>query len=524
MNSEILTCDNKDLFKTYMINYYVNNMRYSKINPDEYKDYYNKFIDDTIALYLSRNRSISFKKYINIQNRNNNIDSKINVKKIDYRDLFEKSKTDHNSKLLLINYLTNRYEFTIRYYNLGNPDIEVIVRKAKEMLTNKILNSTYDDFDKFNRSIKNYMPHIYHKLNILTNASLRNSNINLKMNKDSNKYDLNHYLNLYLKNVDNYGGILSKDDLSLYIKTLVELGLKKFLDGEKDSSFDNYLGIGMKRLRDDLKDDEKTLIKFYKLTNKRKKELFILLHYKYDYLVKSILKENNFYTPCREYFYKTKLSVCFENYVSNYPNVFMPLEKQASNYINKLIKEELKDNLVFDLELARNGDEEDKKIQKEILIEKYSYIKKSLIDEFTFYDTKENVFKYVDDTYNNIVNGYLNGISNRQAGSYIKSVSKEYILRYSNMLEKKEYLKKILEIVISKEKVFNAYLKSHNLSYEQELKLDEYLDVVTNNYIENGLYDDDHDVFFAKLLMNYDGKFFVKRGIYSGNRTISISR
>lgn len=92
------------------------------------------------------------------------------------------------------------------------------------------------------------------------------------------------------------------------------------------------------------------------------------------------------------------------------------------------------------------------------------------------------------------------------------------------MLEKKEYLKKILEIVISKEKVFNAYLKSHNLSYEEELKLDEYLDVVTNNYIENGLYDDDHDVFFAKLLMNYDGKFFVKRGIYNGNRTISISR
>lgn len=522
MNSEVLTCDNKDLFKTYMINYYVNNMRYSKINPDEYMDYYNKFIDDTIALYLSKKRSMSFKKYINIQNRNNKIDSKINVKKIDYRDLFEKSKTDYNAKLLLINYLTNRYEFTIRYYNLNNPNIEVIVNKAKEMLTNKILNNTYDDFDKFNTSIKNYMPHIYNKLNIFTNASLRNKNIDLKINKDLNNYDLNHYFKLYLKNVDNYDGILSKEDLSLYIKTLIELELKRFLDGEKESSFDNYLGISMKRLRDDLKDDEKALIKFYKLTKKRKKELFTFLHYKYDYLVKKTLKENRFYTPCKEYFYKTKLNICFENYVSSYPNVFMPLEKLVINYINKLIKEEVKDTLVFDLELARNGDEEDKKIQKEILLEKYSYIKKLLIDEFTFYDTKDSVFKYVDDTYDNIVNGYLNGISNRQAGSYVKSVLKEYLLRYSNKLEKKEYLKKILEIVISKERVFNAYLKNHNLSYEEKLKLDEYLDVVTNNYIENGLYEGDHDVFFAKLLMNYDGEFFVKRGIYSGDRKISI--
>lgn len=285
----------------------------------------------------------------------------------------------------------------------------------------------------------------------------------------------------------NTNNLFSDDEIKELSLKLSLYYSNKYYETKKDTSVSAYMISRINCLRKSLSKTEDRLITFYITYIGKTKKVENYLINKYHYICDEYLNNDiNLYKKILN----DVLSLPNLTYVKISSRLLKEVSKTLSN-IN--VKEKI------NLDSIRKQEH-----IKEDLLEKYYSYMNNHKDKYRFYDDKTVVDKKLNEILEKTIDSYLNGKSKKYPSTYISTLLSKRLKLYQDKTIKKKYLAKIIEITKDYIDVLNNYYKNKNLSYTKKGQIEEYMNLILEEYIENGNYETDNRKYFIKMLKNYE--------------------
>lgn len=462
----ILNEQTKPHVKRYYINKYLNFIECNNLDINDYKEIIEKLVEKTISMCLENKSD----KYVSSQMSEafQEIAIKKKIKRFHPKDIFLLAKNNPKYINNLYNYYENRLIYYI-YDSTEGVDNEK-VDKAKEMLKayfDDININKINNFESFRTSIENLKEKIYFKLKIKTK---------------------------YLDKADKYKSLLSKEKLKIYIESIIDKYIENYFNNNHDYSLSSYLSLRLNICLKELNSDI-VLIKYARIVNNDADYDYAIDYYlkKYEYILDDYDKN---------YGLMEKYKELIEKYVRN--AYLSSIELYLKRRLNEYVEENAPKSTNFNLNLARGSNEVEKQRHRHILLTDFEYKIDLYKNAYKFYDSEKIVDKKLREIYINVIDTYINGISNAHTNRYLSTLLKQRFKLYSKSVEEQKYFANILYIITSYYEVLEEYYDEHTLTYTKKGNLEEYMELMLDEYIENGCYEDDHKGYFRKMIENYE--------------------
>lgn len=496
MEKIILNEQNKEYVKNYYVNRYLNNIECNDLDANEYRESIEKLVDDTINEFLRIEDNSIFPD--KMSRAYQNYIQKYKIKRLGARNIFLLAKKN-------IKYYENLYRY---YENLlilnivlnSNKVDSKTIEQAKILLKesfNKINILDINSYEKIVAKVGNINSMIFFKLNIKSNnANSRNNQIAASEGSKVAKTDVKkHFKYLYLSRIDEFESLLPKEKLKIYIWCIIDKLIETYFSSKHNSSLSNYLGSIMDRLLKELNDDI-VLIKYARIVNNKEDFDYVIDYYinKYNYVLESYDAPHILIGKYRE---------IMEKYIRDI-HLNTNIELYLKTNLNKAIKENAINSIIFDLGIARGSNEIERQRHRHILLTDFEYKIDLYKERYKFYDNEKIVDKKLKEIYINVIDSYINGISNVLTNRYLSTVLKQRFESYAKNTEKKNFLASIILIVNSYVEVLEEYYNEHTLTYTEKGNLEEYMNILLEEYIEKGCYKDDHKEYFREMIKNYE--------------------
>lgn len=346
----------------------------------------------------------------------------------------------------------------------------------------KIIIMHYFD-NKLKSPLLDYLKRVSKNYFLYNFESIKTKSKSNKENKGKEYYCNKYSKQLYDKLLVN-NHILTEDQLMLFSNAFIEKIYLNYINNNRTDTILIYLRTRVNKLSKKLITDEDYILYYMKYIGIDEVVInYIITTYKY------LFDEYNI--PASE------VNLIFDN-ADN-----LLYKKSLKVYITQKIEHycmKKTNSVFFDLDKARNGDFYN---QRKILIEKQ---KSAIIRQgkkHVYYDDKELVDKKLEELYIKCVDGYLNGKSNKNCGTYISTRLNQLYELYSNETVREKLLGKIILITNDYIDFLKEYYKKKDLSYTEQANIEEYMDNELYNYIFNGSYYSDHKEYFKEVLNNY---------------------
>lgn len=285
-------------------------------------------------------------------------------------------------------------------------------------------------------------------------------------------------------NVDN---LFSDEELKELSLKLSLYCLNKYYKTNKNTPFSAYMISRINCITKSLLNNEDRLITFYVTFVGKTDKIENYLVNKYFYICEKYLNNN------------VDLFRQILNDILSLPN--LTRVKILSRLLKKVNKKNSnkKPKQKMDLSMVRNQDN----IKEQLIRSYYSYMQDKK-HKYKFYDDKNIVDENLKEILEKTVDSYLNGNSKKYPSSYITTVLSKRLKFYQNRTIKEKYLAKIIEITKDYIDVLDDYYKNKNLSYTKKGQIEEYMNLILEEYIENGSYEIDNKKYFKQMINNYE--------------------
>ena len=470
----------KKYYIDYYINKYLNIIECNDLDIKDYEadivimvtDHFNKYYDPN-DMSKVQNINSKFAKYAKTHN----------IKKYEIFEIFALAKKDKKYyRNLCISALNISLIMTIGdMVDTDYDNIEGLKKELFERIQNINIDS-YETYDDFSRTIACIKQPLLIKYEIEKN---RSSNINTVVkNKKGKKSNIDSLKKKYVKRyINKYIDMdyLSKDKLKNYIEQTVYLSVDDYFLKERNTTLDTYLASKMNRGMIKLSRDIGLII-YARLTGDID---YAVNNYliKYSYLIEN--KEDE------EILKKLILEIIDDKTIKR--GIKVLLERT----MNKL-------RYKFDIDIARNGSEEERKNQKQILIDNNKHLIELQSSKYTYYDYEDVVNKNIENIFYETIDSYINGTCTKYASNYLSTTLNSKYARYSNRTYEDNYLAIILLAEMHCALVLEKYYNEHDLSYTKQGNLEEYLDARLDEYINQGSYKQDISTFIDEEIKRYE--------------------
>lgn len=486
-----LTNENKEIIRKYYYDMYELKLNMKGIYDSKEIEKAKKFIDEKISLYLLNRSKKNFSAYI--------ADDKLDIRKpkienISISKLFLEAK---NGKLECTQYIIRYYQIILeykintKYNNIANK--EELIESGKKYVEEII--KKYVSKNK-STSLVNYMQAYVFP------SFFENNNLGTIDNLDR------IYKNIYNSAINRikYQGLLSSEEVQNFVMAYSKEKINNYIknNGENKNKLIIYMETVISRLINYCKDEEQTLIRYNRFFDNRYEDTLNYFYYKYRYLIDELVDKNDLSQVLRyEIIFKKVIKEYVDNNINKRITLSPNLLKVKLNELTKLNKKESN----FNYDLARNGTKQDKREQKNILLEELEYMKNDFKDKYIFYTDKDSVDEKIDLAYKNSVTAYIDGITSKNPKSYVWTRMDQALKPFSELTRKKIDKSKLKVIYRKKAyNVVNSYIKYKNLSGKELDEFIEYCNVAFNNYINKGYYENIR-LYMVNAIMKYDSKF-----------------
>lgn len=510
-----LTKENKEIIREYYTSLYIILLKDMGIYEESmYKQVYDN-VSYMIYTYLKKgNIKVAFSEYIT---RNIPIKKIYDIK---LTHLSEKINLIRQGNLKYLETLIELYKIRFKL-KISLTDLENKIEDKDKILDDGLLlieetikkyfleELNYD----FSVYVSSRINSFYFKNKIKTGFIEKNIVIDNKKGNDEERIKLyDKYYNFACKRIKNTTN-LPEAKFNLLLRSLVNRNIDKYFDGkEKLSTLRNYFERIFGRLNGE---SEQIIVKYNLLFNDFYEESISFIEKSINEYISTYIKENNINKISLVYRLKTKsnelarryLDFCIDN------KCYKPFKHWISKNIKQLLKEKKKVSC-FDLDLAINGEAEDKKEQLEILREELSYLKERVKSKYIYYIDKDCVDLKIDTYYNNIINSYVNNIivkqnfKRRPTSSYISTRLNEKAKDFSDYTKCKFEKEKIDQMLCEQyRKMVVDYVRKKHLTNDERRIFFEYMNAVFGNYIEKGSYSIDIRLYLKEFIDSYDYNF-----------------
>lgn len=288
-----------------------------------------------------------------------------------------------------------------------------------------------------------------------------------------------------IKNYDaNTDNLFSEHELKELSKALYNHYLSLYNKSDKKCSLPVYIGASLYFLKKMLLKGK--LINYYVTYVGKTNKICDYLINKYFYINKKYVNNYN----------KFKEII---NNVLSLPNLIRRniqnnITKEAIYYHKNVINEKI--NVSLD---AFKKDPEARKL----LLEKYGFYIDKYKTKYKYYDNNEIVKNNLNKFFNRSVNAYLNGSSKKRPSNYLATIIPQRFENYQNFTIKEKYFANIILIVNDYLDVLDVVYENNNLTPTQKGNLEEYMNLMLEEYIENGNYKDNKK-YFINMINNYN--------------------
>lgn len=508
-----ITEENKHIIRRYYINLYKIYLNDYGIYDEKAYDDVNNYVDERIYKFLNENKSTkSFAKYI----RNNNlIKRKYKVSFIPPKEKVELIKQGNYKYIeTLIEFYKIRLEYNISMLDLNSK----IENKEKIISDGNLLikESVQKYFNKnSDRNFIVYMSHILRNLYFKNGIKFYDGETEIvidsinDINKDKEElYDI--YYRLTKKKIKNFIN-LPEDKFDLFLKSFVREKVDLYFKNEKkESTLRNYMESYIRRIDSS---DIKQLVEYNIIFSDYYDESIIFLHNKTNIVIDEFIKKHGISSITLKWKFKKEslhiaksyLDKCIKN------KKYYPYEQNVSGKLTNILADEtkVKETDDFNIELARNGNIEGKKIEFEILLEELSYLKDLYKNKYVYYDDASTIEEKINDEYYRIIKSFIYDILDdefkKNYKTYISNRMNEVFKRYSMNTKKKfdkNHMKEIYKIRCND--IVYDYVNQNKMTDEEYNIFIRYVNSAFENYIDKGSYDIDIRWYMKKIIDSYD--------------------
>lgn len=505
----------KPIIRDYYVNLYKIELNDAGIFSEEAYKEIDKYVDKVINRYIEKGyKTPSFSKYIANYNF---LHRKYNIRFISTDKKAKLVKKGHSNYInTIIDYYKMIFEYNIEIANLKEKiDKKDLILREGKVLIEKTVKKYFDI--KINLPISKYMSNTMQLFYLNNNIKLCDSNNSIVI--DNKKGDSNNrgilydsYYKLALKRVNNICN-LPKEKFELFIKEFVKNNINAYFEGEeKNSTLNNYTDNMLGRIN---KSQIKMLVEYNLLFSDYYDESIIFLEEKASEVIKEFIKENNVTSISIKYILqkqnlcaaKAYLDRCIQN--KKCFNFNMHVKAMLKVFISDY--EDNKNQSNFDINLATNGDEEDRKIEFEILLNELSYLKDLYKNKYIYYTDFSEVNKKIEENYYKFVHFFIyeklsEGYKiDRTPSSYVSNRLSGFLKQFSKTTENRLYKKGLFfEFNECYNEIVSNYLRRNNLSEDEKLIFVDYVDNAFRSYINKGSYDIDIRWYMKNIIDGYD--------------------
>lgn len=508
-----ITEENKYIIKKYYVDLYKICLNDYGINDEKAYEDINNYVDEIIYKYFNEPKSKkTFAEYIG---NHNYIKRKYKASSINPKEKVRLIKQGNDNYIeTLIKFYKIRLEYNISMLDLNSKienkqklidDGKFLIKSSIEKYFNEKNNSDFVTY------IQRILRHFYFKQGIKIYGGENDiviDNIN-DINKDREElYDIYYkLLKKIIKNVVNFPEDKFDLFLNLYVKEKINLYFK---NEKKESTLRNYMESYIKRSNSS---DVKLLVEYNLLLSDYYNESIIFLQNKINIMIDEFIIKQRISSIILKwklrkeslYIAKSYLDKCIEN------KMYYPYEPNISGKLTNILTDQtkLKSTDDFNIELARNGNMEDKKIEFEILLEELSYLKELYKNKYVYYDDASIVAEKINNEYYRIVKSFVYDILDaefkKNYKTYIANRLYEGLKRYSKTTENRFYKKGLVsEFNKYYNEIISSYIDKNNLNEEEMLIFVEYTKNAFRSYINRGSYDMDIRWYMKKIIDSYD--------------------
>lgn len=491
-----LTKDNKEIIRKYYYDMYILKLNIKGIYDLKEVEKVKNFVDEKIDTYLTGISNVEFYKYISDGNHRKRRKFTLSIS---INDMLEKYKNGEDIYLdYIIRYyqILNVFNINTNYSHLEN--IGELIKSSNEYIENKI-----NEYFKSNMS-KDFVNYVCYDV-------IPSFFVQCGLNKIENVDDV--YKEYYHRTLDSifYNGILTNEEKNNFVMAYLKDKIDNYLNNNSNDKFKlhNYMGVVSSRLTSFFEKEERLLIEYNRYFNNRYDDTVNFFYHKYSYIVNDILKENKKDSLINSLKFGLKFKQFIILYLDNNikGKLSLDVEKIKKEFCDFIFKDE-KIKEKFNCDLARNGDEEEKEYQKNILINELMHLKDYYKEKYVYYTDDDKVNQKIDLIFNTYVDAYINGNSTKAPSSYISTRIDKNLKDFKTKYEKlykindTEYLfaRKCIPIIIN-------YINNNNLSGDEFTYFIEYCKNAFNYYTNRGSYKEDIREFMFKIVISYDKKF-----------------
>lgn len=305
----------------------------------------------------------------------------------------------------------------------------------------------------------------------------------MKFIEDKKGYYLNKIFNI-LKRA-NTDDLFTDEELKNLAFNLFLNYQTKYYETPRKSTIYAYVASHVQNLMFTINDQDR-LISYYVTHIKKTDKILLYLLRKYDNFNKEYINDYNLYEN-------------IINKVLSLPNLsHIKIENKIKNEASKCYKQTKNKKLNIKLDSIKNNPN-----AKNILLENYSFYIDKYKRKYKFYDSEEKVNLNLNSIFEKTVDSYLNGESKKLASTYLATFLLQRFENYQNKTIKEKYFANIILIVNDYLDVLDVLYENNNLTPTQKANLEEYMDLMLEEYIENGNYKDNKG-YFINMINNYN--------------------
>ena len=305
----------------------------------------------------------------------------------------------------------------------------------------------------------------------------------MKFIEDKKGYYLNKIFNI-LKRA-NMDDLFTNEELKNLAFNLFLNYQTKYYEAPRKSTIYAYVASCVQNLMFTINDQDRLITYYVIYLGKTNKILSYLLE-KYNYINEKYINNYSLYEN-------------IINKVLSLPNLsHIKIENKIKNEALKGHNQTKNKKLNIKLDSIKNNPN-----AKNILLENYSFYIDKYKKEYKFYDSEEKVNLNLNSIFEKTVDSYLNGESKKLASTYLSTFLSQRFENYQNKTIKEKYFANIILIVNDYLNVLELLYKNNNLTPSQKGNLEEYMNLILEEYIENGNYKDNKR-HFINMINNYN--------------------
>ena len=511
-----ITKENQHIIKKYYVDLYKICLNDYGICDEKAYDDINNYVDDRIYKYFNETKSKkSFSEYIG---NHNFLRKKYNVSFLNPKEKVKLIRQGNYKYIeTLIEFYKTRLEYNISMLDLNSKienkqklidDGKFLIKRMVEKYFNEKNNS---DFVIYMQRI---LKHFYFKNGIKIYGGENDiviDNINDVNDDKEELYDI--YYKLAKKRIKNSIN-LPEDKFDLFLEYFIKEKINLYFQNEKkECSLRNYMESYIRR---NSYLDIKLLVDYNIFSSDYYDESVRFLHNKVNIIIDEFIKKHNISSITLKwklkkeslYIAKAYLDKCIAN------KMCYPYEQNVSGKLTNILADEtkVKEFDDFNIELARNGNLDDKKIEFEILLEELSYLKDLYKNKYVYYDDASTIEEKINDEYYRIIKSFIYDILDadfkKNYKTYISNRLYEVFKRYSINTKKKfdkNHMKEIYKIRCND--IVYDYVNQNKMTDEEYNIFIRYVNSAFENYIDKGSYDIDIRWYMKNIIDSYDYEF-----------------